>query len=228
MGQLLAAFQVALSMILVAGAALFLRTLGNLYTAGAGFHADQIALILVHLPDPTYREAPRAFSRLETALIRAEKRWRGGLGGDEKRARSELDVVPELQREVQDLRSAKRPQPRSLAQEIARGAVPNKDILAVLQADLLKPDESKPPPKDPDDTKDPKDPKDPKEPKEPKPPAPAPPKEGEKKKTPQELANLAGGVYAVQHNRTAASVLNLPLAAPNRFRTSPVNWGPAS
>jgi predicted permease len=56
MGQFLVAFQVALSMILVAGAALFLRTLGNLYTAGAGFHADQVALILVHLPDPTYHE----------------------------------------------------------------------------------------------------------------------------------------------------------------------------
>ena len=56
MGQFLVAFQVALSMILVAGAALFLRTLGNLYTAGAGFHADQVALIMVHLPDPTYHE----------------------------------------------------------------------------------------------------------------------------------------------------------------------------
>jgi predicted permease len=56
MGQFLVAFQVALSLILVAGAALFLRTLGNLYTAGAGFHADQVALIVVHLPDPTYHE----------------------------------------------------------------------------------------------------------------------------------------------------------------------------
>lgn len=56
MGQFLVAFQVALSMILVAGAALFLRTLGNLYTAGAGFHAEQVALVLVHLPDPTYHE----------------------------------------------------------------------------------------------------------------------------------------------------------------------------
>jgi predicted permease len=56
MGQFLVAFQVALSMILVAGAALFLRTLGNLYTAGAGFHADEVALILIHLPDPTYHE----------------------------------------------------------------------------------------------------------------------------------------------------------------------------
>ena len=58
LGQFLVAFQVALSMILVAGAALFLRTLGNLYTAGAGFHADQVALILVHLPDTSYHDQP--------------------------------------------------------------------------------------------------------------------------------------------------------------------------
>ncbi|HEV3201400.1 MAG TPA: ABC transporter permease [Bryobacteraceae bacterium] len=56
MGKFLVAFQVALSMILVAGAALFLRTLGNLYTASTGFHGDQIALIVVHLADPTYNE----------------------------------------------------------------------------------------------------------------------------------------------------------------------------
>ena len=46
--------------------------------------------------------------------------------------------------------------------------------------------------------------------------------------TPQELVNLAGGGNSVQRNRMTASVLNLPLAAPNRFKTSPVNWGPAS
>ncbi|SPE36331.1 conserved membrane hypothetical protein [Candidatus Sulfopaludibacter sp. SbA6] len=56
MGQFLVAFQVALSMILLAGAALFLRTLNNLYTMGTGFHADQVALILIHLPDPYYHE----------------------------------------------------------------------------------------------------------------------------------------------------------------------------
>src|SRR5579871_243164 len=56
LGQLLVAFQVALSTILLVGAALFLRTLGNLYSAGAAFHADQVALMLIHLPDPTYHE----------------------------------------------------------------------------------------------------------------------------------------------------------------------------
>jgi len=56
MGQFLVAFQVALTMILLAGAGLFLRTLGNLHTADAGFHAAQVALILIHLPDPTYHD----------------------------------------------------------------------------------------------------------------------------------------------------------------------------
>jgi predicted permease len=55
-GPFLVAFQVALSMILLAGAALFLRTLDNLYAMGAGFHADQVALILIHLPDASYHE----------------------------------------------------------------------------------------------------------------------------------------------------------------------------
>src|SRR5580700_10926929 len=55
-GQFLVAFQVALSMILLAGAALFLRTLDNLYTMGAAFHADQVALVLIHLPDASYHE----------------------------------------------------------------------------------------------------------------------------------------------------------------------------
>jgi predicted acyl esterase len=46
--------------------------------------------------------------------------------------------------------------------------------------------------------------------------------------TPQELANLAGGVYTLQHNGIAASTLNLPLASPDAFRTSPTDWGPSS
>jgi predicted permease len=50
----LVAFQVALSLVLLVGAALFLRTLQNLYSKAAGFHADQVALLLIHLPDPTY------------------------------------------------------------------------------------------------------------------------------------------------------------------------------
>lgn len=46
--------------------------------------------------------------------------------------------------------------------------------------------------------------------------------------TPQQLAGLAGGVYTVQRNAIVASTLNLPLAAPEMFRTSPTDWGPSS
>jgi predicted acyl esterase len=46
--------------------------------------------------------------------------------------------------------------------------------------------------------------------------------------TPQELANLAGGVYTVRHDTVFASTLNLPLAPPEIFRTSPTDWGPSS
>jgi predicted permease len=56
-GRFLVAFQVALSLILLVGAALFLRTLHNLYTNTAMFHADEVALIAIHLPDASYHEA---------------------------------------------------------------------------------------------------------------------------------------------------------------------------
>jgi predicted permease len=55
--RFLVSFQVALSLILLVGASLFLRTLKNLYTNGAGFHADEVALMLIHLPDPVYHES---------------------------------------------------------------------------------------------------------------------------------------------------------------------------
>ena len=57
LAKLLVAFQVALSVILLAGSALFLRTLINLYTVDAGFRADHVALMLIHLPDPFYHDA---------------------------------------------------------------------------------------------------------------------------------------------------------------------------
>ena len=41
--------------------------------------------------------------------------------------------------------------------------------------------------------------------------------------TPQQRADLAGGVYAISQ-----ATLNLPLTSPGLFRTSPINWGPAS
>lgn len=44
--------------------------------------------------------------------------------------------------------------------------------------------------------------------------------------TPQELANLAGGVYTIEHSLSAPSSLNLPLTSPTAFTTSPTDWGP--
>jgi uncharacterized protein len=46
--------------------------------------------------------------------------------------------------------------------------------------------------------------------------------------TPQELANLAGGTYTVDHGAATASVLDLPLGSPGRFTPSPIDWGPSS
>ena len=44
--------------------------------------------------------------------------------------------------------------------------------------------------------------------------------------TPQQLAQLAGGVYTIERSRIAASFVNVPLTAPGRFTPSIVNWGP--
>ncbi|MGW7421660.1 CocE/NonD family hydrolase C-terminal non-catalytic domain-containing protein [Streptomyces sp. NPDC054813] len=46
--------------------------------------------------------------------------------------------------------------------------------------------------------------------------------------TPQEQADLAGGIYTVERSPRAASFVNLPLTSPDSFTTSPVNWGPSS
>ena len=46
--------------------------------------------------------------------------------------------------------------------------------------------------------------------------------------TPQDLANLAGGVYTVERGAPGASRLNLPLASADVFTTSPTDWGPSS
>ena len=56
LGSFLVAAQVALSLILLVGAALFLRTLNNLYLNGARFHAGQVALISIQLPDASYHQ----------------------------------------------------------------------------------------------------------------------------------------------------------------------------
>ena len=46
--------------------------------------------------------------------------------------------------------------------------------------------------------------------------------------TPQELGNLAGGVYTVDYGAFTPSALNVPLASPAQFTASPTDWGPSS
>jgi predicted acyl esterase len=46
--------------------------------------------------------------------------------------------------------------------------------------------------------------------------------------TPQELANLAGGVYTIARSPADASFIDLPLTSPGQFTASPVDWGPSS
>jgi hypothetical protein len=46
--------------------------------------------------------------------------------------------------------------------------------------------------------------------------------------TPQQQANLAGGLYTVELSRDTPSFINLPLAAPRICRASSTDWGPSS
>jgi uncharacterized protein len=46
--------------------------------------------------------------------------------------------------------------------------------------------------------------------------------------TPVQAANLAGGVYAIAHDRAHPSVVNVPLASPAALPTSPVGYGPCN
>ena len=56
MGRALVVFQVALSLVLLVGAGLFLRTLGNLHATNMGFQADKIVLASVQLLETSYSE----------------------------------------------------------------------------------------------------------------------------------------------------------------------------
>jgi predicted permease len=56
LGRLLVAFQIALSLILLVGASLFLRTLVNLQAVDPGFRADRVALLRTELIESPYQE----------------------------------------------------------------------------------------------------------------------------------------------------------------------------
>jgi hypothetical protein len=73
MGRLLVAFQIALSVVLLVGASLFLRTLRNLYSVDPGFRADHVALVSVELIESSYtQQVPRiaAWDRMLAAVRR--------------------------------------------------------------------------------------------------------------------------------------------------------------
>ena len=60
MGQLLVVVQVTLSLALLAGAALFIRTLSNLRHLDAGFHADGVFALAIEATVPNPPAAPPA------------------------------------------------------------------------------------------------------------------------------------------------------------------------
>jgi predicted permease len=71
LGRLLVAFQIALSLILLVGASLFLRTLGNLQAIDPGFRVDRVALLPTELIESSYQEEDAriaAWTRLLSAV----------------------------------------------------------------------------------------------------------------------------------------------------------------
>jgi predicted acyl esterase len=46
--------------------------------------------------------------------------------------------------------------------------------------------------------------------------------------TPQQRADLAGGIYTIERSPQAASFVNLPLTAPSSATPSRDDWGPSS
>jgi hypothetical protein len=102
--------------------------------------------------DGSFRAAPRVFRQLEASLLRGEQRWRGDMGPDPERIKQTLEAdLREFKRQLQQAQSVRRPEPRSLAQAVARGrqADPKvvdalKDLLAKLgELAAMKPEEAK-------------------------------------------------------------------------------------
>ncbi|MBL8794127.1 MAG: hypothetical protein JNM56_09490 [Planctomycetia bacterium] len=80
------------------------------------------------------RLSPRLFRQLEVAVLRAEQRWRGGVG-DPQRIQKELTAdLQALQEHFQRAQEAvRRPAPRTLALEVALGAQPDASVKADLK-----------------------------------------------------------------------------------------------
>jgi len=68
LGRALIVLQVALSLILLVGASLFLKTLRNLHSVDPGFSPSQIALMQIHLLESTYPESPARLAAWDRIL----------------------------------------------------------------------------------------------------------------------------------------------------------------
>ena len=87
LGKSLVAFQVALSVLLLAGAGLFLRTLGNLQSTNLGFNPERILLFQLDPPHSRYAGQARV------ALYQQIEEKLGMLGGVESATVSEEPLV---------------------------------------------------------------------------------------------------------------------------------------
>jgi len=88
-----------------------------------------------------YRNAPGVFRQAEAAVLRAEKRWRGGQGGsDAQRVEKALAIdLQELTTRYNEAQQAARlPAPRSIALETARGRTAAPAVGAALKELLAK------------------------------------------------------------------------------------------
>jgi predicted permease len=70
LGRALVVFQVSLSLILLVGASLFLRTLRNLHAVDSGFHAEHVMVTTIQLLESTYGEEPARVAMWDRVLER--------------------------------------------------------------------------------------------------------------------------------------------------------------
>ncbi len=95
-----------------------------------------------------YHAAPRAYLQLEAALMRAEHRWRGGLGNDPERTRKALEGDRQNVQGQLDAVGLSPPAPQSLVVEGKRGNTPDPAIgdavKSLVKLRLSQPENAKP------------------------------------------------------------------------------------
>lgn len=95
-----------------------------------------------------YHAAPRAYLQLEAALMRAEHRWRGGLGNDPERTRKALEGDRQNVQGQLDATGLSLPAAQSLVVESKRGKLPDpkvgEDVKSLVKLRLSQPENAKP------------------------------------------------------------------------------------